>query len=313
MEDSEHHAFTEALEDHGGKEDEVIGVFVLCEVEGTKQRVGVKEDVRISKEQPGRRGLTGGEAHGVRLAEPSGREVGDVDDGQAGWRFGRNAVHDGAGRVGRAVVDRDDMDGNGDGCKQSAHGGPDAGFFVAGGNDDRNQRKRRGFEGAEVARVEKIGNAGEVAQRGENQESPEENNQPVEDKQNRNHAAFVELVLGVRTGAKREPAKRMIPEATRAMSVMLRPMRRLVASDTRPMRCGEKASPRAWMTKRLTEMAVARMGAAMELTMAALSGPVPRKRKNSARNAPGMKKEGGPKKTAAANGMARMDPQAESR
>ena len=71
------------------------------------------------------------------------------------------------------------------------------------------------------------------------------------------------------------------------MSVAPRPMRRLEWSAILPMICGEKVSPKKWMQKRFTETAVARTGAETELTMAVLSGPVLRKRKNSAANSAG--------------------------
>lgn len=73
------------------EKDDVVGLLRLGEVDGAEQRVGREEHVGVGEEQPGSRGLTRGESHGVRLAEPSGREVGDVDDGQAGWDFGGDA------------------------------------------------------------------------------------------------------------------------------------------------------------------------------------------------------------------------------
>jgi len=51
--------------------------------------------------------LAGGERHGVGLAHPAVGEGFDVEDGEgfSGWlRFGGEAVHDGAGCVGGAIV-----------------------------------------------------------------------------------------------------------------------------------------------------------------------------------------------------------------
>ena len=67
------------------------------------------------------------------------------------------------------------------------------------------------------------------------------------------------------------------------------------------------------MQKRFTEMAVARTGAETEFTIAAFSGPVLRKRKNSAANSEGMAQARGPKKISAPNGSVRTTLQKESR
>jgi len=117
----------------------------------------------------------------------------------------------------------------------------------------------------------------------------------------------------VRGGAKREPKRRIAAEITRKMRVTPRPRRRLVRSEMAPMMVGEKVSPKAWMQKRLKEMAVARTGAETELTMAALSGPVLRKRKNSVTKRAGMAQVFGPKKTMIPQGRVRATDQKESR
>jgi hypothetical protein len=110
--------------------------------------------------------------------QPSGRVV-DVEDGEgfAGWlRFGGEAVHDGAGCVGGAIVDGDD--GDGDGLREEgAESGFDVGGFVAGGDDDGDVGSGRvgcGFAGRVVARVEEVGDAGQVVERGEGDAGPEE-------------------------------------------------------------------------------------------------------------------------------------------
>ena len=90
-------------------------------------------------------------------------------------------------------------------------------------------------------------------------------------------------------------------------------MLRLVRSEMAPMIVGEKVSPKKWMQKRLMLMAVARTGAETELTMAALRGPVLRKRKNSAAKSAGTAHARGPKKTIAPQGRVRATLQKESR
>ena len=67
------------------------------------------------------------------------------------------------------------------------------------------------------------------------------------------------------------------------------------------------------MHRRLKEIAVARTGAETELTMAALSGPVLRKRKNSAAKSAGIVHARGPKKTSAPQGKVRATLQKLSR
>src|ERR1035437_6331184 len=67
------------------------------------------------------------------------------------------------------------------------------------------------------------------------------------------------------------------------------------------------------MQKRLTEIAVARTGAETEFTIAAFSGPVLRKRKNSAANNEGIVHARGPKKIIAPHGSVSSTLQNESR
>ena len=67
------------------------------------------------------------------------------------------------------------------------------------------------------------------------------------------------------------------------------------------------------MQNRLMEMAVARTGAETELTMAVLSGPVLRKRKNSAAKSDGKAQVCGPKKSSAPQGSVSATLQNESR
>ena len=72
-------------------------------------------------------------------------------------------------------------------------------------------------------------------------------------------------------------------------------------------------SPKQWMMNKLMETAVARTGAETELTMVVLSGPVLRKRKNSAANKAGMAQTGGPKKSKTPKGRVSATLQKESR
>src|SRR6185312_142155 len=83
-------------------------------------------------------------------------------------------------------------------------------------------------------------------------------------------------------GAKRMPMNRMIAESTSAIRVTEKPSRKVDRSEMAPIIVGDNASPRRWMVKRFTPIAVARIGAATEFTIAAFSGPVLRNRKNSA-------------------------------
>jgi len=77
------------------------------------------------------------------------------------------------------------------------------------------------------------------------------------------------------------------------MRVEPRPMLRFEWSEMAPDDLRGKVSPKQWMLKKLRPMAVARTGAETELTMAALSGPVLRKRKNSATSRDGMARPAG--------------------
>ena len=67
------------------------------------------------------------------------------------------------------------------------------------------------------------------------------------------------------------------------------------------------------MQNRLMEMAVARTGAETELTMAVLSGPVLRKRKNSAANSEGTAHLCGPKNSMTPHGRVSATLHADSR
>ena len=82
-------------------------------------------------------------------------------------------------------------------------------------------------------------------------------------------------------------------------------MLRLERSEMAPMICGEKVSPKKCKQKRLMEMAVARTGAETELTMVVLSGPVFKKRKNSAANKAGIDQALGQKKSRIPQGRVR--------
>ena len=177
----------EGLEDHGGKDDDVIGAFGLGEIEGTEKRVRREEDVGVGKEQPGRRGLPGGESHGVGLAHPPGRKIGDVDDGEPGLGFRCNSIHDGAGCIGGAVINGEDFYRNRLDGEERAEGGLDIGFFIAGGDDDGDKRQLRWFERVGVAGIEEIWDARQIAQGGEDARGPQKHNEPVEREEEVSH------------------------------------------------------------------------------------------------------------------------------
>ena len=67
------------------------------------------------------------------------------------------------------------------------------------------------------------------------------------------------------------------------------------------------------MMKRFSDIVVARIGVETEFTIAAFSGFVLRKRKNSAAKSDGTAHAGGPKKTSAPNGSVRATLQNESK
>src|ERR1700758_194149 len=66
----------------------------------------------------------------------------------------------------------------------------------------------------------------------------------------------------------------MADESAVATTVVRNPDSSDDRSDTLPISQGEKASPKKWITNRLTAIAVARIWASTELMIAALSGAV---------------------------------------
>jgi len=72
----------------------------------------------------------------VGLAEPAGGEIGDVDDGKALGMVGGEIVEDGAGRVGRAVVDSEDVEVGVDLGEKGLDRFADGPLLIACGNDD---------------------------------------------------------------------------------------------------------------------------------------------------------------------------------
>src|ERR1035437_6428260 len=78
--------------------------------------------------------------------------------------------------------------------------------------------------------------------------------------------------------------KQNTPASPMAQGVIRRALRKPHWSDSHPRIEGETASPRAWIKKMLTAKAMARTAGLVTLRITVLSGPVLRKRKNSAIN-----------------------------
>ena len=117
----------------------------------------------------------------------------------------------------------------------------------------------------------------------------------------------------LRLGANLAPQNSTSAEISIATRVSASPPCSECRSEMYPISLGEKASPRAWMRKRFKAMAVERIRAPTEFTMAAFRGPVLRNRKNSATSTAGTSNAGGPKKATSAPGIASTALQAEIR
>ncbi len=106
------------------------------------QGVGLEENIGVGEEQPVASRLFTRDPHGVRLAQPAGRQFCNVDNSQLAMRFrpGRNLIHDLAGVVGGAVVDRNHFKVGILESQQAGEGFADMRFFVASRNDDADAR-----------------------------------------------------------------------------------------------------------------------------------------------------------------------------
>jgi hypothetical protein len=92
-------------------------------------------DVGIGEQQHRRAGEFRALLHGIGFAEPSGGQVGIVEDAQSGVLL-RQALRDLARRVGGVVVDEDDLEIDAGLDQQRAQGGFQRLRLVAGGDDD---------------------------------------------------------------------------------------------------------------------------------------------------------------------------------
>ena len=120
----------------------MVGGFSFGISQGSGQHVRAEEHIGIGKQQPVAGRLIGCAPHGVHLPQPTRRQFGDVNHFQpaAGFGSGRDSIHDFAGAVGGAIVDRDDfvvvvIEG-----QQRRKGWPDVFFLVASRNDDADAR-----------------------------------------------------------------------------------------------------------------------------------------------------------------------------
>jgi hypothetical protein len=115
-------------------------------VQGAQNRVFAEKNVGVGEEQIWSVGLFDAFGEGMRLAQPALRQPLDMEDGQSvagdsgGGVLVSEAVEDRAGGVGRAVIDRDDLQRNAGAAQQRADGGFDRALLIAGGDDDAEQR-----------------------------------------------------------------------------------------------------------------------------------------------------------------------------
>ena len=110
LKEPEDGGFVPAVDEGGGDGDEVVGAGGDRVAEGAADGVGAEEDVGVGEEEVVGGGLAGGEGHGVGLAEPAGREFGDVDGADSIRVLAGDGVDDRASLVGTAVVDGDDLE-----------------------------------------------------------------------------------------------------------------------------------------------------------------------------------------------------------
>jgi hypothetical protein len=156
-----------------------------CETDGG----GMEEDVGVGEEEVTRGGVAGGEGHGVGFAEPAGREFGDVDGTDSFRVLGGDGVDDGAGLVGAAVVDGDDVEVGVFLGEESVQRCGDAGGFVACRDDHRD--RGRSCWGDVVLRIEEIGDAREADGGGNHFPEPGEGDEPRDEFEGEDHAAGI--------------------------------------------------------------------------------------------------------------------------
>ena len=139
----EEHSLTASFVDGGRQQDEVIGIGGNCLSECPADCIGSEDHVRVGEKEvvglgfEGGHRVIGGERHGVVLAQPVGRQFLDVKDCETG---ACERVHDRAGPVRRAVVDRKDMQVGVVLREQRLEACGDVGRFIARGDDDGDRR-----------------------------------------------------------------------------------------------------------------------------------------------------------------------------
>ena len=257
----------------------MIGVLILRVDKRAAQGVGAEEDVGVGEEEEVgaviRDSLPRGEGHGMGFAEPAWRQGVDGEGDQV--RIFQ-AVHDPAGRVGGAVINGDHAQVGVILGEERLETGADVVRLVARGHDDRNGwvAGRLAVEGL----VQQIGDLRQPVMRLGNTHEPGQGDQPDDG----SHDAMDDQagVCACECPAKRAPTKKMMAPAIRAINVEPRPTDRLLRSLTAPIRVGAGASPIRWIISTCPASAVARMVAGTALTVAALTGPEPRKMRNSA-------------------------------
>jgi len=179
-----HGAFAEGFHGPVGHKYEVVGVICLGVAEGEGEGLGSKDDVAVGEEEPVRLGEGGGGCQGVGLAEPTCGQVGDVEDLQRVGRggcgeVGGEVVHEGAGLVGGAVVDGDDLEADAGGPEQRTEGGLDGGLLVAGGDDDGELGLVVvGWQGPGGGEAREVGQCGSEAEPLEGLPEPAEGEEP---------------------------------------------------------------------------------------------------------------------------------------
>jgi hypothetical protein len=163
----EHDLLAHAAHDVARNQNDMVGALALSVGNGAAEAIGAEADVGVGEQNPFRRrsaghGLFCGQPHGMRLAQPSRRKIGDVQHVQrrTGMRGG-NTVEDLAGGIGGAVVDGKYFIVR---VIKTEHG-PQSGFdvrrFVARGNDDADAWRR--LRQAVIFRASDVGNAAHVA------------------------------------------------------------------------------------------------------------------------------------------------------
>ena len=155
----------ETLHADVGQEREHVEAAALEGGNGGGQRIGLVDDVGVDEEQQLAARAKASLVQRPRLAEPAGRRLLAVDDGEARIVDGARG---GAGAVGRAVVDHDQLEvaiGRG---KESTNRRGDDARLIARRDDDRDQGLRVGHPAPQAR------NESEIEEGAEEREHPEE-------------------------------------------------------------------------------------------------------------------------------------------